>query len=179
MASRGVNPARRRVTNLLAIVVVAVLAVAVWQSWDFWREAAGFQDRRSARHGRGFYPPGGYYASRGAMGELEADELDWELRERVIAALEISDEAEWARIEPKVRAVVRLQEQLPESKDPIGRASSSRLPGAASQPTTDEVAAVLDDRARLRLQLKQARDDLRKSVTRRQEAALVLLGLLD
>jgi hypothetical protein len=177
MASRGVSPARRRVTNLLAVLVLAVLAVSVWQTWDFWREAAGFADRRAARQGRRFYPPGGYYG-RGPLSEPDADMLDWELRDRVIAALELNDEAEWERIEPKVKAVVRLQEQLPESKDLFSGGASPRPP-AAAQPATDEVAAVRDERARLRLQLKQARDELRKSVSRRQEAALVLLGLLD
>jgi hypothetical protein len=179
MASRGVSPTRRRVTNLLALVVVTVLAVSVWQTWDFWREAAGYPSRRAARHGRGFSPPGGYSYGRGPTRDADADELDWELRDRVVTALEIEDEAQWAAIEPKVRAVVRLREQLPEAKDPLARAAPARLPGAPAQPATDEAAAAPDDRARLRLRLKQAQDDLRKSVTRRQEAALVLLGLLD
>ena len=177
MASRGVSPRRRRLTNLLALVVVAVLAATVWQTWDFWREAAGFADRRAARRGRG-YPPPGFYG-RGPMREPAADELDWELQDRVWTALEIQDQEQWEAIEPKVRAVVRLQEQLPESKDPLGLGAPPRPPVSAAQPTTDEVTAVRDDRARLRLQLKQARDALRKSVTRKQEAALVLLGLLD
>jgi len=41
------------------------------------------------------------------------------------------------------------------------------------------MAAVREQRAQVRADLKRAQDDLRKSVTRKQEAALVLLGLLD
>jgi hypothetical protein len=180
MASPGVSPTRRRVTRLVALAVVAVLGVTVWQTWDFWRETASeWRDRPAPRRGRGSYPPGGGYYGRGQPHEDEADGLDWELRDRVRTALEIQDERDWDAIEPKVVAVVRLQEQLPESKDPLSRLGPARGAGGPAQPTTDAVASVRDDRARLRLQLKQARDDLRKSVTRRQEAALVLLGLLD
>lgn len=182
MASPGVSPTRRRVTRLVALAVIAILAVTVWQGWDFWRETASeWRDRHPPRRGRGFYPPGGGSYGRGQPREDDSDALDWELRDRVRTALEIQDEQEWVAIEPKVVAVVRLQEQLPESKDPLSRLGPARgaRPGEPAQPTTDAVASVRDDRARLRLQLKQARDDLRKSVTRRQEAALVLLGLLD
>ena len=179
MAKSRVSPSRRRIGNLLALLVVSVLAVTVWQGWDYWREMAGFPARRS-RHGRNFYampvPPGrGPYAG----GYEQHDEMDWDLRDRVRTALEIQDERQWGELEPKVSAVVRIQRQLPETTQPLGVPASGRLPAESDGPDPDLPARSTEELAKLRVQLKQARDDLRKSVSRRQEAALVLLGILD
>jgi hypothetical protein len=177
MSSRGVSPARRRAGNILAVLIVLVLGVSIWQTWDQWRERFFGDNRHGPRDGRRFGPPGMYGRPPGLPADVEA--LDWELGDRVRVALEIQDAAEWQALEPKLARVVRLLQQLPEGRDLL-KPESARPAGAATDSAAaEETAAVRAERSRLRLQLKQAQDELRKSVTRRQEAALVLLGLID
>jgi len=161
---------------VLVVLVLAAFGVVTWQTWDHWRVVLGLSPARHSRDGRRFrgYPPPDWSAPDPAA----ADALDWEMRDRVTTALEIHDAAEWAAIEPKVRAVVRLQQQLPG----VGEAPHDSAPRDSAAPSQDlpgRIAAVREQRAQVRADLKRAQDDLRKSVTRKQEAALVLLGLLD
>jgi hypothetical protein len=178
MATRQVSRGRRRAGNILAAVVVLVLGVSVWQTWDQWRERLFGEDRRGPRDGRRFGPGPGVYGRPG-FPSPEAEGLDWELADRVRVALEIRDAAEWQALEPKLARVVRLRQQLPEGKDLLDPGAAGPAAATTGPAATEETAAVRADRARLRLQLKRAQDELRKSVTRRQEAALVLLGLID
>jgi hypothetical protein len=151
--------------NLLAVLVVAILAATVWQTWDHWRSLAGFPDARRTRDGRRFGPQGMRFP---VYAEPDPDGLDWEMRDRVRTALEIQDDRAWAEIEPKVAAVVRLQRMLRDTAD---------SPAEADEPAS--LATVRENRSSLRVALKKAQDELRIAVTQRQEAALVLLGLLD
>lgn len=178
MSAHGVSPSRRRIGNTLAVLVVAILAVTVWQTWDHWRTLAGFPDARRTRDGRRF-GPGPQGMRFPVYGEADPDAMDWELRDRVRTALEIEDNRAWAEIEPKVAAVVRLKARLPETPDLLQHPAPTRTPSADEIPVADDVPKVREERAQMRAQLKHAQDELRKSVTRRQEAALVLLGLLE
>lgn len=180
MGSREVSPARRRLANILAVLVTLVLGVSVWQTWDTWRERLFGDDRRGHRDGRRYGPGAGMYG-RPPPQAADGEVLDWELGDRVRAALEIRDPAEWQALEPRVARVVRLQRQLPEMRELYdeGPAKLKEAKAQAAADASEETAAVRAERAGLREQLKQAQGELRKSVTRRQEAALVLLGLLD
>jgi hypothetical protein len=178
MASREVSAARRRIANILAVLILAVLGVSVWQTWDSWRERFSGDDRRGHRDGRRFGPGPGMYG-RPPQQAADGEGLDWETGDRVRAALEITNAAEWQALEPKVVRIVRLQRQLPETRDLLNPDPPRPTRAKSDAAAAEETAELRVERASVRVQLKQAQDDLRKTVTRRQEAALVLLGLLE
>ena len=149
-----VSSRRRWFANILALVVVAVLAATSWRAWEDYKASRQPPRQRWVSDGWPRQTQRGF--GRGRVDVAEGDEELWELHDRVRTALDV-DGREWAELEPKVGAVTRLQRDL--------RLLPRDAPG--------ERGAVL------RVQLKTAQIDLRKSVTRTQEASLVLMGILD
>ena len=150
---RPVSGRRRWFGNILAMAVTAVLAATSWRAWKDYKASRGSQRQRWVQDRyRGPMPQG--YGRRFPDGGAEDEEL-WELHDRVRTALDV-DGAAWAELEQKVAAVTRLQRDL------------RLLPRDAAERG-----------AALRVQLKAAQAELRRSVTRPQEASLVLMEILD
>ena len=110
-----VSSARRRAGTVLAVVVLAVLGLTLWQTWDYWRpegddDATPFRGARGGAPGFGAMPPGGFAAGQ-AGGGPDSQAPRRQLHERIRAALAADDE-EWAKIEPKLERVTSIQDRL-------------------------------------------------------------------
>jgi hypothetical protein len=128
---------------------------------------------------------------------------------RVKEVLQAGDE-EWAVLESRIAAVMRLQRDVSAGKDQRGprpprpeKPSDNPAANPSERPTTDvqtqaralnaalfdpslpaseikaRVAAVRDARTRVRQDLARAQDELRELLTYRQEATLIIMGLLE
>jgi hypothetical protein len=119
--------------------------------------------------------------------------------------LQAGDE-EWAVLEPRIAGVLRLQRDASAGKEPKGprpprperpadnpsdrptpevQARSRALNAALFDPSLPaaeikaRVAAVRDARAKVRQDLARAQDELRELLTYRQEATLIIMGVLE
>lgn len=115
-------------------------------------------------------------------------------------------EEEWAVLEPRIAGVMRLQRDLSagrETKGPrpprpdkptanaadgqapdvqtLARALNAALfdPSVPASEVKARVAAVRDARVRIRQDLTRAQDELRELLTYRQEATLIIMGVLE
>jgi Spy/CpxP family protein refolding chaperone len=141
---------------------------------------------------------------RGDRGNPE--EFRQRMAERMKTMLKVSDE-EWAVLNPLIEKVQSKQREAMGSRfggfggrggdrggDRGGASSASTRPGAAESQalrttlenenaSPDELkaklTAVREQRKKSQAELEQAREDLRKVLTVRQEAALVSMGLLE
>ena len=119
--------------------------------------------------------------------------------------LQAGDE-EWMVLEPRIAAVTRLQREVTAGRDPKGprpprtdrpspspndpptppvvaqsRALSAALfdPSLPASEIKARVAAVRDARAQARQNLARAQEELRELLTYRQEATLIIMGVLE
>ena len=123
------------------------------------------------------------------------------MNEFLKTSLKVSDE-EWAVIAPLLEKVQSKQREASGPRMGFfggrrGGADHPRPPGAPASPDADALKAALDNEAtspadiktklealrearkKAAAELAQAREDLRKVLTQRQEATLVLAGILE
>ena len=186
-----VSARRRRNGAIAAVAVFAVLGVIVWQTWEYWVPGEPPTPPLPIA-GPGAMPGGGMPSPQ---------EMRRRAQEEIKAALAVNEE-QWAKLQPKVERVTRLQEQL-RPRGPMGRGGPPAPPSTApsdaadyaekaemlrqavdDEQTTPEalaanVAAARAARKKLESELKAAQDDLRKDLAPRQEADLALRGVLD
>jgi hypothetical protein len=197
-----VGAGRRRNAAIAAVVVLATLAVVVWQTWEYWMppdEAMTQIPPANDSAGRPGAPPGGFGGPPGG-GMPGPDEMRRRFSDQVKSALAASD-AEWETLRPKVERVTQIQDQL-RPRPGFGPGGPAPQPGSPSDAAdfsekTEMLRAAVDDekttpdalaanlsaaresKKKLEAELKSAREDLRKQLTPRQEAALAVLGVLD
>ena len=142
----AVSPARRRTGAVLAFVVLAVLGLVLWQTWDYWRPD---DDAAPAFRGPGGAQPRGGFAGGPPPGQADPARMSRLFHDRIRSAMVASDE-EWAKIQPKVEKVTSIQDRLrpgpggmmapPPFGGPPGTLSGGPSPGAgAADP--DPIAA--------------------------------------
>jgi hypothetical protein len=120
--------------------------------------------------------------------------------------LKATDE-EWAVLSPRLEQVMRLQREVAAGRDPKGprepRPLKDPKPGESPQPVPEvlakaralnatlfdqsaasadvraKVTAIREARAKARRELAQRQEDLRQLLTYRQEAVLIIMGVLE
>jgi len=160
-------------------LVVAVLTAAV---------VAGVAFAQQGRPGGGRAAQGAARFGRGQGGQFDAAAMRRMISERMRNILGASEE-EWTILGPRVEKVQNLMREV--------RGSRMAAMFSPVQKATDELEATLADEAagsdvirqkltalraareKAQQQLDAARKELREVVTLRQEAQLVLMGLLD
>jgi len=118
-----------------------------------------------------------------------------------------ANDAEWSVLAPRVERVIKAQREVQAGHDPRGvreprppkepkpdeqprpvsvvsesaKALSATLwdQSAAATEIRRQVAAIRDARAKARRELTQSQEELRQLLTYRQEAVLIIMGLLD
>ena len=123
-----------------------------------------------------------------------------------IRGLLAAGDEEWAVLEPRIGRVMRLQREVSAGREPKGprqprtdrpppdpndastppvvvraRALNAALfdPSLPAAEIKARVAAVRDARLRVRQDLARAQDELRELLTYRQEATLIIMGMLE
>ena len=156
-----VSAARRRAGALLAVVVLAALALVLWQTWDYWRPARDDDDRSAYRGPRG--GGAGTFAGGPPPGAFDAQAMRRQLHDRIRTALAAGDE-EWARIEPKLERVTSIQERLrpvPAGMAPPPFGGQRGVPpvAAPAPPPNPLAASGSDDLAEKSAMLRNAVED--------------------
>lgn len=145
--------------------------------------------------------PGESAAPGGPKGGDRMEQFRQRMNEFLKTALKVSDE-EWAIIQPLLEKVQIKQREASGPRMGFfggrrGGTDRPRPPGAPATPDADALKAALENEAtapadiKIKLEalrearkkaaseLAQAREDLRKVLTQRQEATLVLAGILE
>jgi len=142
------------------------------------------------------------HAQQGQQGRPDPAQMHQQYMQRIKEALQMGDDA-WKALQPKLEKVMTL------SRDAGAPGGGGMFPGGRGatadkgQPQSDvakatqELRAVLDNKAatadeikakltalreareKAKQELAKAKDDLRAALTQRQEAQLVLMGILD
>lgn len=172
----------------IPLMVGVVLAVVLGTLSSFSQDETGRQGgRRGVRDGQG-------------MGQFDPSQMRAMMLGRIKQELNATDD-EWKVIEPLVENVAEKQR---EARGGFGMGRAMRRPGSeaggpgadmsqevealrtaldseesSSEDIKSKVEAVRADRKKKESELKSAREELRKVLTLRQEARLVLMGLLD
>ncbi len=178
------------------VSITAALAVSIL---PFTSTTSGQEPREGGRGQRG------ERGERGGRGNFE--EIRQRMNERLKTSLKVSDE-EWSVIQPLIEKVQAKQRESAGGRfggfggrggrgsrggESAGNEQSSRPGAAESQAlrtalenentSADELkaklAAVRESRKKSQAELEAAREDLRKVLTVRQEAALVSMGILE
>jgi len=170
---------------VFAAVIVSV-AAGLFMAQAFSQQAPGERPGRA----------GGAAGTRRTPEEMRQAYLD-----RIKTTLGVTDE-EWAALVPKIEKVQGLSSQLTATgrmgaggrRQPAGAAPAElteieklvqNLRGILEnqQATADEITnglkALREAREKVKQELTKAQEDLRQTLTARQEAQLVLMGLLD
>lgn len=175
--------------TLIAAAVVALAAMTAFAQTapPQGREGGEFREGR----GRERVP--------GQPGRFDPEQMRERMRETWKQRLQASDE-EWAVIEPLITKVTEARRQTrpgPGRGGPGGQRPPEGTEGSDLRKATDALRQALEDnntppetlkarldelraaRAAAEAELKKAQDELRAVLTVRQEAQLVLMGLLD
>lgn len=185
---------KRTLTVWLSILAVSLVTLAA--SVSFAQPAAG---GGGGRRGGGAGGPGGGGMAAFAKDQLKASDDEWKVIEPLL--VKVSDLQRQAR--PNMRGMMGGrggrggQGGAPDAAAGDAAPAAPATPQASGMPESDALAKVLADanakpediKAKLDAyrvalkkvndQLKTAREDLRKVLTPKQEAQLVLMGTLD
>jgi hypothetical protein len=147
-----ISPARRRAGAIAAVVVAAALGMILWQTWGWWRE---YGPHPGTPVVGGDVGPGSF--GRPGGGFPSPTEMRRRFQDQIKATLDVTEE-EWARLQPKIEAVTRLQDQLRPAGGP-GMPVGPAMPGAGRPPGPPFDASDASDFARKREMLQSAIED--------------------
>jgi len=155
------------------------------------------QDQGGGNAGKG--GPGGGKGGRGKGGAMDPQRMQQfrdQMAQRMKEALKCTDE-EWTAISPLIEKVTTLQRESRGGMGMMFGGGGDRGPDSNASPATDALRKALEsettpapelqaklkayreERDKKTADLKTARETLRKAVNSRQEAQLVLFGILD
>jgi len=158
----------------------------------------GQQGDQAQPGGAGPGGPGGGSRGPGGRGQFDPERMRQMFSQRIKERLGATDE-EWKALEPLVTKVTEAQRAARPSmgsmfgsdrRGPSGSSENANPAQEALQKATEDestpaadiqakLKAFREDRQKKEAELKTAREELRKVVTARQEAILVLMGILD
>jgi len=124
---KQISSRRRRIGAIAAGVVILLLGLTLWQTWDYWHPTDEMAVNVSPGGRRPAPPPAAMGGTTGAM--PGQPEMRRRAQDQIKAALDVS-EADWAKLQPKVEKVTRLQEQLRPRGGPMGRPGGPPMPDA-------------------------------------------------
>ncbi len=190
------------VLGLAAVVGTSGLALAQDRGGDRPERPNREQRERGDRGDRAERGERGPRAERGQRGERgDRGDMQARMAERMKEQMKVSDE-EWAVLQPKLAKVMEAQRASrggmmggfgrgrggpdggAQAETPLAKASSElrqtlEKEDASANEIKERLAAVREARKQAEENLKAAREDLRSVLTPRQEAALVVVGMLD
>ncbi len=191
----------KRETKWLGLALAGLFAASVAgevmaQNAGGGRGGAPAQGGTAAQPGGGGRDAGGRDGGRGGRGGFDPAQWRQRMMDGIKESLGVADE-EWKLLQPKIEKITTLQQQL------RGGMFGGRRGGAEGAPTSeveqkaqalrtalenketknDELAqkatALRTAREKVRTEIAKAQTELRELLTPRQEAQLVLQGILD
>jgi len=137
-----VSDGRKRRAGVLLVVVAVVLAITLWQTWDYWHPADDEVADAGQRSGDASPQAGRGMPAGPPQGMFNPQEMRRRFHEQLKADMGAGDD-EWATLRPKVEAVTRLQDELREGRGifpprpapgPRGGSDREGAGSSASQP---------------------------------------------